>query len=102
MRKKLQLLIRDVTDSQRESLKLLAAGQGLTLNAYLLALIDDVLGDFDPGLVLGYIELRGGELDTDETCQECNMGFEERGVFIGFTANLKPFGPVCGLCATTG
>lgn len=74
--------------------------EGQSRHAQILQILEDFCGDFDPQLVLGYVELGGGEISPDALCQECNMPFADR-VFLGFTADMKPFGPVCGLCATT-
>ena len=55
----------------------------------------------DADIVLGYIELRSGELQ-DAACPEC--GGEMRRTFIGFLAGQRypvSFGPVCEHCATT-
>jgi hypothetical protein len=60
-------------------------------------------GDLDAGLVLGYVELRGTEIDPEEVdCPECGAPLVRP--HIGFTAGLTQpvaFGPVCALCADT-
>jgi len=59
---------------------------------------------FSPGVVLGYVQLDAGEIDTDADCPECSQPFGEHGIYVGFTAGItRPiaFGPVCGRCAHT-
>jgi len=60
--------------------------------------------DFEAGLVLGFTELVGGEIDPDADCPECAQPFGDKGIYIGFVAGkYRPlsFGPICGSCATT-
>jgi hypothetical protein len=95
------ILVRNVTDSIVSALDALAQASGLSREAYLRQLLADAVADFDPGLVLGYVQLSDGELDAGALCPECQQEFGNRGVFIGFNAALRLFGPVCGSCATT-
>lgn len=74
---------------------------GQSRHAQILQILEDFVGDFDPALVLGFIELLSGEIAADAICPECHQEFGDLGVYLGYTADLKSFGPVCGLCATT-
>ena len=75
--------------------------RGQSRHSHILDILADFVDGFDPQLVVGYVELHSGEVAPDALCSECNMAFGGRGVFLGFTADLKSFGPVCGLCAST-
>jgi len=73
--------------------------RGESMTAFVASAIEAAIGDFDPGLVLGYVQLAGGELEASD-CPECGWPMTE--AWIGFTAGPgrpMPFGPVCGLCA---
>ena len=75
--------------------------RGESMTALVTEAIEAAIGDFDPGLVLGYVRLTGGELGASD-CPECGQPMAE--AWIGFTAGPgrpAPFGPVCGLCAST-
>jgi len=74
---------------------------GQSRQAQIVEILSEHTEDFDPGLVIGFVELRGGEIDPKAECPECGCPFGDAGVWLGFTGDLKPFGPVCGLCATT-
>jgi len=78
-----------------------AAANDQTVSAFLASLVEHHLDQFDPGLVLGYIRLGSSEVIGSE-CPECGQPMAD--VWLGFTAGHGvpvPFGPVCGLCATT-
>lgn len=63
-------------------------------------LIARAVDDYDPGIILGYVKLVNSELDEDSDCPECHSPFTT-GVWLGYTADLRAFGPVCGLCANS-
>jgi hypothetical protein len=81
-----------------------AAGHdGLSRHAWIIQTLTEAVAPdgFDPGLVIGFVMLTGGELH-DVDCPEC--GQPMRDPRIGFVAGkYRPlaFGPVCGFCATT-
>lgn len=59
-------------------------------------------GDLDPDLVVGYIELTGGEIGADADCPECGQPLERP--HVGFiVGSVRPLviGPVCWRCANT-
>jgi hypothetical protein len=72
---------------------------------FILDVLTEVVSDGPtPGIVLGYVEVAGGELDTAADCPQCLQPYADKGVFIGFLAGAvrpRPFGPVCGWCATS-
>jgi len=79
---------------------------GLSRHAWIIQALREAVApsDFEAGLVLGFTELVGGEIDHDADCPECGQPFSDKGVYIGFVAGkYRPltFGPVCGSCATT-
>jgi len=74
---------------------------GQSQQGQIINILDGYVGDYDPGLVLGFIELIEGEIDAKAICPECHMEFGDKGVWLGFTADLQPFGPICEICATT-
>jgi hypothetical protein len=74
---------------------------GQSRHAQILHILEEYIGDFDPDLILGHVKLHSSEISPDVTCPECHTEFADRGIYIGFTADLKAFGPVCGLCAST-
>lgn len=71
---------------------------GFSREKFVLELMRREVGDFNPSLILGYIELSNSELDQDDDCPECNTPFGNGGVFIGFTP-IGHFGPLCRRCA---
>lgn len=102
------LLIRNLTDAQLTGLDDLAQQAKLSRQKFMERVIEDLLGEFDPDLVLGFVKLWSSELNTGDTeiepadCPQCDQPFDE--VWIGFYAGHgQPvaFGPVCGRCATT-
>lgn len=93
------ILIRNLTDSQVAKLDSLAQMAGKSRQEYLAGVINDLVGDYEPQLILGYIELAGGELEPEATCRECGQDYGSGGVWLGWTADLKPFGPVCYICS---
>lgn len=94
------ILIRNVEESRVNRLNELARQAGISREQFLINLIEETTEDFDPDLVLGYVELKGGELSpSDADCPECGQDLERP--HIGFTGNMRPFGPVCFICATT-
>lgn len=74
---------------------------GQSRQAQIVKILSEYTEDFDPGLVLGFVELVGGEIDPETECPECGQPFADTGVWLGFTGDLRAFGPVCGLCVTT-
>ena len=79
---------------------------GESRHATILRILQEYIeaDNFSPGVVLGYVQLRDGEVDPDTDCPECSQPFGNDGVYIGFTAGLTqpiPFGPVCHRCAHT-
>lgn len=75
--------------------------RGESMTALVTEAIEAAIGDFDPDLVLGYVQLTGGEM-ADADCPECGQPMDA--AWVGFTAGPgrpMPFGPVCGLCAGT-
>lgn len=78
-----------------------AEARGESMTTFVTGAIEAAIGDFDPGMVLGYVRLTGGETSGVE-CPECGQPMTE--AWIGFTAGPGrpvPFGPVCSLCAST-
>jgi hypothetical protein len=78
-----------------------AEARGESMTTLVTEAIEAAIGDFDPGLVLGYVQLAGGELEASD-CPECGRPMTE--TWVGFTAGPgRPvlFGPVCSLCAGT-
>ena len=80
-----------------------AAGHdGLSRHAWIIQALTEAVAspDFDPGVVIGFVALTGGELD-DVDCPECGQPMQEP--HIGFVAGkYRPlsFGPICGRCTT--
>jgi len=72
---------------------------------FIVDVLAEVVGaGISPGVVLGYVEVTGGEMDADTDCPQCLQPYTEKGIFIGFQAGAvrpRPFGPVCGNCATS-
>lgn len=59
-------------------------------------------GDLDPEIRLGFVELLGGEIDTEAECPECGQPLIRP--HIGFLAGAHHpvvYGPICYVCATT-
>lgn len=87
-----------------ERLSRVAAELGESRNTVMTNLLDQSTRRVDglsPDLVLGYIHLTDGELDSAD-CPECEQPMTA--VHVGFTAGVyKPqaFGPVCSGCART-
>lgn len=83
-----------------------AAGHdGLSRHAWIVHALTEAVAspNFDPGLVVGFVALTGGEFDGVD-CPECGLPFDDKGVCVGFVAGKHrplPFGPVCGRCAAT-
>jgi hypothetical protein len=78
-----------------------AEARGESMTTLVTEAIEAAIGDFDPGLVLGYVQLVGGEM-AGADCPEC--GWPMDATWVGFTAGPGrpvPFGPVCSLCAGT-
>lgn len=94
------ILIRNLTDDQVTKLDSLAQLASKSRQEYLTSVIIDLVGDYDPQIILGYVELKGGELSIEDACPTCGQDFGGRGVWIGYRADLKPFGPVCWVCAS--
>lgn len=93
-------LIRNLPEAHHAALKEKARQAGLTLNEYLLKIISDVVDDFDPEIVLGFVELKSPEFEADEVdCPSCGNPLARP--HLGYYGNLAPFGPVCWQCATT-
>ena len=61
-------------------------------------LADRFESDIDPDVILGYVQVRNGDLEADADCDICGQPMKE--VFCGVTAAGRVFGPVCQLCAT--
>lgn len=95
------ILLRDVPAALVERIDAQADGAGMSRQEYLLAYLQDMFGTFSADLVLGYVRLTESEIPSDTDCPECDMPFGDTGVWLGFTGALRPFGPVCGRCATT-
>jgi hypothetical protein len=58
--------------------------------------------DLDPNLVIGFVELTGGEVATDVDCLECGQPLERPHIgFIVGSVRPLPFGPICWRCAST-
>ena len=94
------ILIRYIDDFRISRLDEIARQAGKSRQQFLVDLITDVTEDIDPELVLGYVELAGGELSPDDLgCPECGQDLYRP--HIGFTGALRPFGPVCWICANT-
>lgn len=92
------LLIRNVPDSQISALDEMAQKSRKSREELLRGEIGKMVAGWDPEIILGFAQLRGGDHLGDSSC-DCGREFSEAGVFIGFTADLQPFGPVCGFCA---
>jgi hypothetical protein len=83
-----------------------AARVGISRHEWIVSLITSAVtrNDFDPDIVLGFVRLERGEVDPEALCPTCENPFDDRAVFIGFTAGHirpEPFGPICEDCATT-
>ena len=71
---------------------------GFSREAFVKELMSREVGGFDPGIILGYIELANSELAPGDDCPECDTPFGNGGVFVGFTP-VGHFGPLCRRCA---
>jgi hypothetical protein len=97
-RKEMNILIRDVDKKTAEKLDELARQKKQTRQQFLADLLNEITdSEYDPDVVLGYIELKNGELDKETSCPGCGQDLENP--FIGFDGALRPFGPVCWRCA---
>lgn len=92
------LLIRNVSEKQIIALNEMAQKSKKSREGFLREQISQVVVRWDPEIILGFIQLQRGDHLGDSTC-ECGQEFCETGIWIGFTANLEPFGPVCSFCA---
>lgn len=92
------ILIRGLSEAQLAGLDTLARQAGVSRQEFLFNHISELVSGFDPQIVLGFIQLHGGDHLGDSEC-DCGQLFSEAGVFIGFTGDLRPFGPICGFCA---
>lgn len=94
------ILIRNIPDTVSERLDQLAAAHGKSRQEFLTELLTQAANDYDPGIIIGYIQLSGGELDEDANCETCGTPFAGS-MWLGVTAALTFFGPVCGRCKIT-
>lgn len=92
------LLIRNVSEKQIIALDEMAQKSKKSREEFLRGRITHLVAGWDPEIILGFVQLRRGDHLGDSTC-ECGQEFCEVGVFIGFTADLQTFGPVCSFCA---
>lgn len=95
-----------LNDQLDAAITVAAAEQNLSKHAYIVNLLEQAVAspsDLNPDIVIGYIELIGGEIDPQGTdCPECGQPLERP--HIGFAVGRRqpqPFGPVCWICATT-
>jgi hypothetical protein len=95
------ILIRNLTDAQIAGIDNLARQAATSRQEFLLDHIAGLVGGFDPEIVLGFIYLTGGDRPGNSEC-DCGQPFSEAGIYIGFTGDLRPFGPQCGFCAEIG
>lgn len=76
----------------------LARQNGLSRNELATKIIEDYV--LHPPVVLGYFEVKNGELDHEDTCIEC--GYPLCGqVFASLNSNGRIYAPLCVNCATS-
>jgi hypothetical protein len=92
------ILIRDVPDAVLQVLDDFATHAGQSRQEFILALLADAVAGHDPGLVVGYWEVFGGEM-TGSDCSDCGQPMTR--VFVGMTRGYRLIGPVCEHCANT-
>lgn len=83
-----------------------ASAQGQSKQKFIISVLWSAVapaGDLDPDLVIGFVEMAGGEINpADVDCPECDQPLERPhlGFVVGSVQPL-PFGPVCWRCAST-
>lgn len=93
-----QILLRLPADLARRA-SVAAANQGQSRVAWIVSQLEAILADeADPGLVLGYWQVHGGDIDTTDDCRACGQQMAT-GVHVGVTAAGRVSGPLCRLCA---
>jgi hypothetical protein len=97
-------LIRNIPAGIAARLDEIARQAGKSKQEFLLNTLIELAGDtgLDPGLVIGYTELKQTELERAVwRCPECNQELGDKRLFLGYTGDFRPFGPVCEFCAVT-
>lgn len=94
----MNILTRNVPDEIATRLDAIAKAQGVSRQDLVVNLLTQAANDYDPGIVLGYFQVHGGEVYEND-CGDCGQSLES-GVFVGLTAAFKMFGPLCKVCAS--
>lgn len=94
----MNILTRNVPDEIAAKLDTIAKEQSISRQDLIIRLLTQAANDYDPGIVLGFLQVHGGEVYEDD-CSDCGQPLES-GVFVGLTAAFKMFGPVCRVCAS--
>ena len=80
-----------------------ASESGQSRHAFIIRVLRDAVRRDDElaGLRLGFVELRGSELDpTEVDCPECGQPLERPCIgFLAGTYRPIPYGPICYICA---
>lgn len=93
-----QILLRLPADLARRA-SVAAANQGQSRVAWIASQLETILADeADPGVIIGYWQVFGGDVTTDDDCRACGQPMTT-GVHVGVTAAGRVFGPLCRLCA---
>jgi len=74
---------------------------GQSQQGQIIEILKEHTGNRDPKLVLGFTELVRGKIRSKPVCSKCGRKFSDKSIWLGYTADLKPFGPICQDCAKT-
>lgn len=96
-------LIRNVSAPVAARIDELARQAGQSRQEFILNLLTIAAGDspVDPGIIIGFVELKQSELGADYTCPDCHQPRGAKALYLGYTGDFRPFGPVCEFCAVT-
>jgi hypothetical protein len=93
------ILIRNIPAETVQRLDQLANHHNKSRQEFLTELLTQAANDYDPGVIVGYLQLSGGEIQDDD-CETCGTPFAGS-MWLGVTAALTLFGPICGRCKVT-
>jgi hypothetical protein len=78
----------------------MAERERLTRSAYVRQLLERAVDGYDPQLMIGYWQVVGGELATDDECAGCGNPIGPQ-PWMGIDAAYHISGPLCGSCASS-
>lgn len=91
-------------DETAAKIDVLAAESGQSRHGYIVNVLQELAGD-EPQIILGYIRLIGGDINSDDDCPECLQPYTIVGVphvpVIKHKSGNVTFGDwlICGQCA---